>query len=65
LVGLFEFVEWNGDDHLRHSKFVSMQDDTGFPGMEGAILNNLWPVMVFDRMWEASAPASTACDSNC
>jgi bifunctional non-homologous end joining protein LigD len=28
LVGRFEFVEWTPDDHLRHSRFVALRDDT-------------------------------------
>src|SRR5437660_1495175 len=27
LVGQFEFVEWTSDNHLRHSKFISLRDD--------------------------------------
>ena len=27
LVGLFEFVEWTADNHLRHTKFVALRDD--------------------------------------
>ena len=27
LVGRFEFLEWTPDDHLRHSKFISLRDD--------------------------------------
>jgi ATP-dependent DNA ligase len=27
LVGQFEFVEWTPDDHLRHSRFMSLRDD--------------------------------------
>ncbi len=27
LVGQFEFLEWTGDNHLRHSKFVELRDD--------------------------------------
>ena len=27
LVGQFEFLEWTGDNHLRHSKFVALRDD--------------------------------------
>ena len=27
LVGQFEFLEWTGDDHLRHSKFVGLRED--------------------------------------
>jgi ATP-dependent DNA ligase len=27
LVGQFEFLEWTGKDHLRHTKFVGMRDD--------------------------------------
>jgi ATP-dependent DNA ligase len=27
LVGNFEFVEWTGDNHLRHTKFVALRDD--------------------------------------
>ena len=29
LVGMFEFVEWTEDAHLRHSRFVALRDDTG------------------------------------
>jgi bifunctional non-homologous end joining protein LigD len=28
LVGQFEFVEWTGDNHLRHTKFVGLREDT-------------------------------------
>jgi bifunctional non-homologous end joining protein LigD len=28
LVGQFEFVEWTPDDHLRHTKFIGLRDDT-------------------------------------
>ena len=28
LVGQFEFLEWTPDNHLRHSKFVALRDDT-------------------------------------
>jgi len=27
LVGQFEFLEWTGDNHLRHTKFISVRDD--------------------------------------
>jgi bifunctional non-homologous end joining protein LigD len=27
LVGLFEFVEWTSDNHLRHSQFIALRDD--------------------------------------
>jgi len=27
LVGQFEFVEWTGDNHLRHSKFIALRAD--------------------------------------
>ena len=27
LVGQFEFLEWTGDNHLRHAKFVSLRED--------------------------------------
>ena len=27
LVGQFEFLEWTGDNHLRHSKFAGLRDD--------------------------------------
>jgi DNA ligase D-like protein (predicted ligase) len=27
LVGQFEFVEWTADNHLRHTKFVSLRED--------------------------------------
>lgn len=27
LVGQFEFVEWTGDNHLRHARFVALRDD--------------------------------------
>ena len=27
LVGQFEFLEWTGDDHLRHTKFVGLRED--------------------------------------
>jgi DNA ligase D-like protein (predicted ligase) len=27
LVGQFEFVEWTGDGHLRHTRFVGLRDD--------------------------------------
>ena len=29
LVGQFEFLEWTGDDHLRHSKFIGLREDKG------------------------------------
>lgn len=27
LVGQFEFVEWTGDGHLRHTKFIALRED--------------------------------------
>jgi DNA ligase D-like protein (predicted ligase) len=27
LVGQFEFLEWTGENHLRHSKFIGLRDD--------------------------------------
>jgi len=27
LVGVFEFVEWTPDGHLRHSRFMGLRDD--------------------------------------
>jgi len=27
LVGQFEFLEWTGDNHLRHTRFVALRDD--------------------------------------
>jgi bifunctional non-homologous end joining protein LigD len=27
LVGQFEFLEWSGENHLRHSKFVALRED--------------------------------------
>jgi ATP-dependent DNA ligase len=27
LVGQFEFVEWTGDGHLRHTRFVGLRED--------------------------------------
>jgi DNA ligase D-like protein (predicted ligase) len=27
LVGQFEFLEWTGDNHLRHSKFIGLRED--------------------------------------
>jgi DNA ligase D-like protein (predicted ligase) len=27
LVGQFEFLEWTGDDHLRHTRFVALRED--------------------------------------
>ena len=27
LVGQFEFLEWTGDNHLRHAKFVNLRED--------------------------------------
>jgi len=27
LVGQFEFPEWTGDNHLRHSKFIALRED--------------------------------------
>jgi ATP-dependent DNA ligase len=27
LVAQIEFVEWTGDNHLRHTKFIALRDD--------------------------------------
>jgi ATP-dependent DNA ligase len=27
IVGQFEFLEWTGDHHLRHSKFVALREN--------------------------------------
>ena len=27
LVGQFEFVEWTGENHLRHTRFMGLRDD--------------------------------------
>ena len=27
LVAQFEFLEWTGENHLRHSKFIGLRDD--------------------------------------
>ena len=27
LVGQFEFLEWAGENHLRHSKFIALRED--------------------------------------
>ena len=27
LLGQFEFLEWTGDNHLRHSRFVGLRED--------------------------------------
>ena len=27
LVAQIEFLEWTGDNHLRHTKFVALRDD--------------------------------------
>ena len=27
VVGRFDFLEWTGADHLRHTKFVALGDD--------------------------------------
>ena len=27
LVGLFEFLEWTADNHLRHSRFVGLREE--------------------------------------
>jgi DNA ligase D-like protein (predicted ligase) len=29
LVGQFEFLEWTGENHLRHSKFIALREDKG------------------------------------
>jgi len=28
LVGQFEFLEWTGDNHLRHTRFIGLREDT-------------------------------------
>jgi bifunctional non-homologous end joining protein LigD len=33
LVGQFEFVEWTGNNHLRHSKFVALRTDKKAKGV--------------------------------
>jgi DNA ligase D-like protein (predicted ligase) len=33
LVGQFEFLEWTGDTHLRHSKFVGLREDKNAKGV--------------------------------
>jgi DNA ligase D-like protein (predicted ligase) len=33
LVGQFEFVEWTGEHHLRHSRFIALRDDTEASGV--------------------------------
>jgi bifunctional non-homologous end joining protein LigD len=35
LVGQFEFVEWTGDNHLRHSKFIGLRMDKEVTDVEG------------------------------
>ena len=35
LVGQFEFVEWTGENHLRHTKFIRLRDDTNACDVEG------------------------------
>ena len=27
LVGQFEFLEWTGDNHLRHTRFIALRED--------------------------------------
>jgi ATP-dependent DNA ligase len=27
LVGQFEFLEWTGENHLRHTKFIGLRED--------------------------------------
>jgi bifunctional non-homologous end joining protein LigD len=27
VVGVFEFVEWTPENHLRHSRFIGLRDD--------------------------------------
>ena len=27
LVGQFEFLEWTGENHLRHTKFIGLRSD--------------------------------------
>ena len=27
LVGQFEFLEWTGENHLRHSRFIALRED--------------------------------------
>jgi DNA ligase D-like protein (predicted ligase) len=33
LVGQFEFLEWTGDNHLRHSKFIGLREDKPAKGV--------------------------------
>src|SRR5205814_4072412 len=33
LVGQFEFLEWTGDNHLRHSKFIGLREDKAAKGV--------------------------------
>jgi ATP-dependent DNA ligase len=35
LVGQFEFAEWTGDDHLRHSKFIALREDKNARDVRG------------------------------
>ena len=37
LVGQFEFVEWTGEHHLRHSRFMGLRDDTDARRRERAV----------------------------
>ena len=36
LVGQFEFLEWTGENHLRHSRFVALRDDKKARDVVGA-----------------------------
>jgi hypothetical protein len=40
-VGQFEFVEWTGDNHLRHSKFIAPPDGQTSDGCEAGV-DALW-----------------------
>ena len=31
LVGQFEFLEWTGDNHLRHTRFIGLREDKDSP----------------------------------
>jgi ATP-dependent DNA ligase len=55
LVGQFEFLEWTGENHLRHTKFGELREDShsarhvdGRPGTREPtartwFINTLWP----------------------
>ena len=41
LVGQFEFVEWTPDNHLRHTKFITLRE-TSVPEMFDASRSEEW-----------------------